>query len=471
MKEILIICFLILVIKLAKAQFVITNDTNNYFKTQLDSINNQESIETVNSFISDNNIPIQQFIISAKRDTILNSKNALYWIKANSFKDENNKIVNDSITLDIKEYFSKSDFVLANLSTQTSDSKPLKSAGMFSINAQKNNIGLQLINNKGIHVKILDNAINSKMHIFRSNDNGKTWLQTKDSIKFVSKNSANKRTTLVYNLKGYKLNSTNAKNERWFSSDKSINDSLELELIQKTFQINNITFFNYEYKILKENKNFAIKRINNQDYIQLKANQKYKHIGILQNDDFNEKVLWNINLVNILPKANELSQDIGSAKQFKFTLYLKTIIGQFDHICPADTIKTVEEFKQANPDLNAYLLKINNLGFYNLDSFYEKDSLNSSLTIQAPIGSVIRLIFNKNRTVLVSKTNNQGLAYFNQLPQNINMNMMCTYVEEDKILTHFSKVGTFEKFSEMNISKEKFEGLDIKQIEVVLKEM
>lgn len=43
MKEILIICILILVIKLAQAQFVITTDTNNYFKSQLDSINNQES--------------------------------------------------------------------------------------------------------------------------------------------------------------------------------------------------------------------------------------------------------------------------------------------------------------------------------------------------------------------------------------------------------------------------------------------
>ncbi len=471
MKEILIICILILVIKLAKAQFVITTDTNNYFKTQLDSINNKESIETVNNFISDNNIPIQQFTIFNKRDTILNSNNATYWIKANSFKDENNKPVTDSITINIKEYFTKTDIVKANLSTQTADNKPLESAGMFKIEASKNNQKLKLIPTKDIQIKVLTANTDAKMKAFGSNDNGKTWFQAKDTLKIIPFNKANKKTSLVYELVGYKLRSKTDKNERWYTANKNYKDSLQLELTQKSFKINNVTFFFYEYKMLNSNKNFEIKRINNQDYVLLKPNSKYNHIGIFKQEDLDKQILWDINLVNLLPKPNELSQDIGNAQQFRFTLFLNTVIGKYDHLCPKDTIKTVTDFKKANPELNAYLLKINYLGMHNIDKYVSDDTLINTLKINAPIGSVIKLIFNKNRTVLTSQTDNKGIVQFNRLPENYRISIMCTYVEEDKILTSFSKVTTIEKNTEVNLLNEKFEGLDLKQLELVLKEM
>ena len=92
------------------------------------------------------------FIVDSKKDTtIVFKEGTKLVIKANSFVDANNNIVESNISIAVTEYYKLSDMLLANLST-TSDDKQLETGGMLFIEAKKGESDLKLAQNSSIDI-------------------------------------------------------------------------------------------------------------------------------------------------------------------------------------------------------------------------------------------------------------------------------------------------------------------------------
>lgn len=94
----------------------------------------------------------QIITINTQKDTLLFCKEGTRLkIKANSFVDKQNKTVYGNIAIDITEFYTLSDMLMANLST-TSNGKPLETGGMLYIEAKKDNSRLKLKDGSAIEV-------------------------------------------------------------------------------------------------------------------------------------------------------------------------------------------------------------------------------------------------------------------------------------------------------------------------------
>ena len=103
-----------------------------------DSISSKKEIETLkpiqNADISFKKSP-QKLKINTEKDTVVVCKEGTKLvIKANSFIDSKDNLINGTIDLNVTEYYKLSDMLLANLST-TSNGKQLETGGMLHLEA------------------------------------------------------------------------------------------------------------------------------------------------------------------------------------------------------------------------------------------------------------------------------------------------------------------------------------------------
>ena len=125
----------------------------------------------------------QTFTINHKKDTTIVCKEGTkLTIKANSFIDNNNKIVTSNVDLKVVEYYQLSDILLANLSTQ-SDSKLLETGGMLNLQAYRGDELLSL--NQNSNIEILFPTKKKNMQLFSGEwENGNVnWSLQNEPIK------------------------------------------------------------------------------------------------------------------------------------------------------------------------------------------------------------------------------------------------------------------------------------------------
>lgn len=95
----------------------------------------EKPIESIQKLYEKTKAEAQEFCIYAYKDTVIKGEQGtVIYIKAGTFMDETN--TTDCVTLRLKEFFTKSDMILENLTT-TSNGHPLESAGMIYIDAEK----------------------------------------------------------------------------------------------------------------------------------------------------------------------------------------------------------------------------------------------------------------------------------------------------------------------------------------------
>lgn len=100
-------------------------------------------------------------------------------VPANAFVDkETGKPINDSITIAVKEFYNKKDFLLENLSTM-SNGKLLESGGTIHMSATVNGKECKLAQNKSIEIKFPYNQEQKGMEIFHGQkvNNEINWIQ------------------------------------------------------------------------------------------------------------------------------------------------------------------------------------------------------------------------------------------------------------------------------------------------------
>lgn len=116
--------------------------------------------------------PSKTFVINSARDTTLfGTQGTRIFIGANTFQFSNGQTVLDSITIELKEFYKKSDIILAELSTK-SNGQLLETGGMLHINALANNEALNIRPNKKITVHFPKAPNNyKKMDLFYADAN------------------------------------------------------------------------------------------------------------------------------------------------------------------------------------------------------------------------------------------------------------------------------------------------------------
>ncbi len=99
-------------------------------------------------FLEENEKP-QSFTINANKDTtVVGAKGTILKFRANSFRTSYDRKVDGQIQIELKEFYSKEDFIKNRLSTNTVDGRILISSGMISIQAKSDTSTLMLENDQ-----------------------------------------------------------------------------------------------------------------------------------------------------------------------------------------------------------------------------------------------------------------------------------------------------------------------------------
>lgn len=117
-----------------------TNTTSNY---------------NLGAFFSQNGVPIQTYNINAlSGGSFTTPKGTVVNIPANAFNTSNGTAYTGNVTIKFRDIYTKSDMLLSNVPTNTSQGSPLKSGGEFFIKAvASNGSALQLNGSAPIKVK------------------------------------------------------------------------------------------------------------------------------------------------------------------------------------------------------------------------------------------------------------------------------------------------------------------------------
>ncbi|MCP3928939.1 MAG: hypothetical protein GY705_07550, partial [Bacteroidetes bacterium] len=115
--------------------------------------------------------PIEEFTIKSNSDTTLfGEQGTRIFIGSETFQYPNGELVSDTIKIQIKEFYKKSDIILAELSTE-SDGKLLETGGMININAFVKGNKIEIRPDKRIVVHFPRERYNyKKMNLFYADE-------------------------------------------------------------------------------------------------------------------------------------------------------------------------------------------------------------------------------------------------------------------------------------------------------------
>jgi len=147
-------------------------------KDSIDKNENREKakITFFENVYNESNLISQTFEIKPNRDTIITgNQGTKLRIYANTFEGISDS--SETILIELKEVFSKQDFILGNLTTK-SNNEILESGGMIYINATSNGNVLNISPDKEIGIIIPTTLVDEEMNIYNGikNDSSINWI-------------------------------------------------------------------------------------------------------------------------------------------------------------------------------------------------------------------------------------------------------------------------------------------------------
>ncbi len=110
----------------------------------------------------------QEFVINGNKDTVIHTQEGIIFvIKAGTFLNVNNQVVEGEIKVNIQEALSAQAIMRSGLSTLTTNGELLETGGMFNIKATFNQEDLKIDPNKGIYSQIPTNDIKADMKLWQ----------------------------------------------------------------------------------------------------------------------------------------------------------------------------------------------------------------------------------------------------------------------------------------------------------------
>lgn len=393
----------------------------------------------------------QSFNISVESDTIITAKQGTkIFIPSGCFVFSNGKTPKETVKIELKEYYSISDIVLANLST-TSDGKILETGGMIKISAKSNGKKLKINPRKEIKYLFPKNGRTSKMKLFYGNKNKNNIINWKQS------NKKKKPKKKDINLIGYNIE---------ISRDRiiygKVNEVLELVEIESVVLfpskakplVSNypvIEYFKENLDWSDENKSLFV------DKKKLKYSFQVNSSGIISiNTEQGLSAEFDEYFAKVLKKFTAQDKKTWK-KENKYTIYLR----------PMQKNKTQDTNIPIRADLDKHYVKYSilsatKLGWINCDKFINIQDDN--ITMSFPLGDYhenYSLIFKEMKSVLRGiKDTEKNKVIFNNIPKNSDVYLFVSRFVDDQL-----------QFDIINGKAYEIQNIDIEYKESTIKEI
>ena len=355
----------------------------------------------------------QKFEINpSQHNTVVGINGTILIIPENSIVDQNGDIVSENIFIEIKENYTKSDFLTSNLQTIHND-KILESLGMVFISAKDiNGAELKIASGKSIRIQIPQKSIKEEAKIFLGNrdENGLiNWNKIEEPsksltpypIKFISKIRS---FTECYDYYGITTDTLKYNDYNYFGNITDFENTL---LATKEFSNR------FSATCWKEVLNIYI---NNLDKNLWEIDELAVQYFI---KDSTERVNYQLNYIlkginggpptETQKEAHEsILKDAKEHGHWPIELYKKFASQKLTKIDPSIAIDTTK-LKELNNALITY--DALNFGWINVDFFYEDPKASpTKLTVKTTGKSNLTSLILKERNVILSgieKTNNE----------------------------------------------------------------
>ncbi len=410
--------------------------------------------------------PTTSFIINQTKDTTLfGPEGTRIFIGSKTFEFPNGTLAKDSIRLDLKEFYKKSDIVLAELST-VSDSKLLETRGMIKIEASSNGEILSLKKGKEIVIHFPKKKFDftKKMNLFYADETAtdSSALNWKiDTVNLVKK-------TLKLSSFGWWYPSTN---------DSTSYNFIPKKRIDTLYSWNPLDYYIRAYDFTSETKKEIETTLNKNDYpnfenwndygveceMEISKNGRLKNIKIntkVSNSTKQEIVKFLKNLPLLEPGRNK-NGDIIERKGLLFIqggnvipLYQtkKEYITSFDRKYSKFEKEVIKDIDDA--ELEYYIFSVTNLGWINCDIFIDFDE-KMDLIVDTPLSSntKLKMVFNEFDGVLKANTKDGKYTFLN-VPKGQTATIIGIQNNNGKIMV---------AFKEINISINQINGLKFEE--------
>ena len=405
-------------------------------------------------------------INSASDTTIFGAQGTRVFIGAETFEFSDGTLAKDSIKIELKEFYKKSDIVLSSLSTE-SDGKILETRGMINIQASVNGEKLSIKTDKRIviHFPKKKYDYNKKMNLFYADETATDSSAVNWKIDTVS---LVKRTL--------KLGSFG-----WWHP--SVNDSTGYDFIPKdyidtTYNWNPLDFYVKAYDFTDNTKKEIETTLNKNDYPDFVSWNDYGvqcEMGISTEGYItNIKIKTNISksakqevikFLKNLPQLEAGTNKNGEIIERRGLLFIqggnivplyqtkKEYITSFDSKYSKFENKSIKNVDDA--ELEYYIFSVANLGWINCDIFIESDD-NIDLIAKTTVSSntKLKMVFNEFDGVLNSNIIN-GNYTFSKVPKGQEVTIIGIQNNNGKIMV---------AFKEMKIIDEKIGDLTFKEM-------
>lgn len=376
--------------------------------TNLEQNNNTENNHLLSNFYQKVSKKPQQFVINTQKDTtIICAEKTKIKINANSFiSATTGKAIDGKVQIQVTEYYSISDIVLANLST-SSDGKLLETGGMLNISAFSDGEKCAIKKGNSIEIGLPTKVKKEDMQLFTGKweDNSINWKVDQSA----SKSDANPIGSIEVKpiFPGgdkalYKLISESIFNEEDVAGKLIVNFEID-----KEGKAGNT-------KIIRKLDPSIDKQIG-------KIIERLPKFTPAQIDGKAVKSNYIITIIFESSGNNKTDETIAE--------YNKKFKANFEEKYNSNTIEDA-----SINEINYYYFTTSNLGFINCDRFIQTDPsslINYSVDLENESEAVINIVFKKYKSVLQVKSS-EKTATFKKIPKNMEVTVVVLKYYNDK---------------------------------------
>ena len=389
--------------------------------------------------------PTVNYTINPSVDTtIFGPQGTRIFIGSETFQFEDGSIATDSITINLKEFYNKTDIILADLST-VSGNRLLETAGMVHIDASSNGQKLEINKDKRIVVHLpKDQNEYKRMNLFYADQTATDTSVSNwevDTVNLIKK-------TMKLGGHGY----------RWVSH----NDSTEFEWVPKNYidtgyYWNPMDFYVYSRDFSESTMN-EIESVS--DFMGVECQMTIGKNGRIKNEKINSKIsasakkellIFLRNLPELEPGKNNKGEIIDRIGFLHIEggniipLYKsnKEYIESFDSKYSKYEKEPIRNMNDA--ELNYYVFSVSKLGWINCDRFIDTEET-TNMFAQTPVdaNTKLKMVFSDIDGVLKADIV-EGKYVFSKVPKGKQVTIIGIKNENGQFLTAFKEITITDK--------------------------
>ncbi|MFZ5554994.1 MAG: hypothetical protein ACOZCO_17925 [Bacteroidota bacterium] len=399
--------------------------------------------------------PAEEFTVSANTDTtIFGIQGTRIFIEKESFQFEDGTPVTGEVKLELKEFYKKSDILLADLSTEAGG-RLLETGGMLHITATSDGKAVEIRNDKRIVVHFpKEQGLDKTMNLFYSGKNS-----TDSSVADWSVDTVNLvKRTLKLGSYGW-----------WYPSndDSTTYDFKPKNYVDTGYYWNPIDFYVSAYDFSESTKKEVETSMNKNGYSTLQSWNDYgvecemeiSKSGYIRDPKINTRISASakqeiLQFLKGLPQLEPGKNKYGEIIERRGLLFI-----QGGNVVPL--YKTREEYIKSfdkkyagyentpiknmdDAEMNYYVFSVSKLGWINCDRFIESESV-TDFVVDVPVSNdtKVKMVFSDIDGVLMAKAI-EGKYVFQKVPAGSDVTIFAIKNTNGHFQTAFHEISISE---------------------------